>query len=434
MTLFRREHRADHPTSNLDELYARRRHPHPTAGQHVDSETAMRLSAVFASIDTISSLVSTLPVHEFRDRDNVPEKLPRPPLFPSPDGELELDSWLYQIMDSLLKRGNAYGLILTRDRDGYPTKIKMLHPDLVRVEQNGKLGSVVFKIENREVKKYDSLSGSGELWHIPAYTQAGSPIGMSPIGYAASVIGIGLAAQEFGGNWFRDNATPSVVLTNEAEMGADAANLAKQLWVEKHTNNREPAVLANGWGMETISVNANESQFLETIRATKADIASFYRLDPDMIGAAAPGMGKQYRNVEQQSLKTLVYTLNPWLVKLERALSALRPRPRYMRFNADAILRVDAMTRWKIYEMGVRNGLLSPDECRELEERPAIPDGQGKKWIWPPMRQQLTEPEMAGMVDDEDEIEDEFMPTGPAPVPPALSPNGSGGSDALARE
>jgi HK97 family phage portal protein len=144
-------------------------------------------------------------------------------------------------------------------------------------------------------------------------------------------------------------------------------------------DNREPLVLGGGFTLDSIQVSPDESQFLETIKATADDIAGFFFRRP-------PGEGGQvtYANVEARSLDLLTYTLNGWLVRLERALSRLLPRGRFVKFNADALLRVALKDRYEAHALALRSGLSNQDERRALEDLAPLPNGEGQKFNWPP--------------------------------------------------
>lgn len=406
MSLFRRrEARADSPTNDLGELYARRRDPAPGAGVSVTPESAKRMSAVWACVDLIAGLGSTLPLDEFLWVDGKRTEQKRPPVFMSPDGELGLTGWLYQVFESLLTTGNAYGLILERDQAGWPTKIQIVPPSTVQVSQRGApYGPFQFTLNGKPIRRYDRYSGTGDLWHTPAYLTAGTIIGMSPITYAAMSIGTNLAAQEFGGRWFRDGATPTAVLSHDKDANRETASLLKQRWMDTMRGNREPVVLAGGWKYEPVRVSPNESQFLETIRASVADVARFFRVPPSEIGAVVDGSSMTYSNTEQRALALLTYTLNPWLVRLEESLSGLRPPGRYVKFNVDALLRTELTVRYKAHDQALRAGWRSVNEVRALEDLEPLVDGD--RTVWPPWRMQLTQEEMGtgetidGPIDD----------------------------------
>ena len=410
------EVRSDNPTNNLSELL-RRREAAVDVGVSVDMDSANTHGAVFACRDLICRLVSTLPVHEFDRSGGFQRQLPTPQVLTTPDGELDISAWLYQELDSLLMAGNAYGLIQRYDNRGWPAQITTVHPSSVSWQRKGKYGPVDWKLEGEPIGKWPA----GDLWHLPAYTVAGLPVGLSPIRYAALTIGLGLAAQRFGGQWFRDGMIPSGLLTNEDEVPKELAELVKVMWRDTLAGNREPVVLGDGWKYEAISISPEESQFLDTIQANKADVCMWFGLDPEAIGATrAGGSSVVYQNVEQSEIHLLVRTMNPWVVRLERALTMIRPRPRYVKFNVDALLRVDAMTRAKIYDMGVRGGTLMPDEVRGLEEREPLPNELGRRALWPPGRMQLDEYELK-LGADTDPADEPLPPPAPV-VPPAPDP------------
>lgn len=384
------ESRADRPTDSLAELL-RRREMVVDTGVHVDGDTAARHGAVFACRDLIGRLVSTLPVHEFDRVGGVQRQLATPPVLVKPDGELDVANWLYQDIDSLLMRGNAFGLIQRYDARGWPAQIVSLHPDSVGWSRKGRYGPVDFTLEGKPIGKWPA----GDLWHMPAYTLAGCPVGVSPITYAALTIGVGLAAQRFGGTWFRDGMVPAALLTNEAEVPTGLAELVKDMWRDATMGNREPVVLGDGWEYKPISVSPEESQFLDTVQANKADVAMFFGVDPEVIGATrAGGSSVVYQNVGQANTHLLVRTINAWIVRFERALTDIRPRPRYVKLNPNALLRVDPKTQAEISDIELKNGTRNQDEVRELHELPPIAGGKGQRHNWPPARVQLTNAEL----------------------------------------
>lgn len=392
----RTEVRTDHPTNSLAELL-RRREPAVDAGVMVDEDSAARHGAVFACRDLISRLISTLPVHEFDRQGGSQRELATPPVLDKPDGELDVNSWLYQALWSALSAGNAYGLIQRYDNRGWPTQIVSVHPSSVSWSRKGRYGPVDWKLEGEAISKWPA----GDLWHLPAYTLPGCPVGVSPITYAALTIGVGLAAQRFGGTWFRDGMVPTAILTNEDEVPKSLADLVKQMWVDTLNGNREPMVLGDGWKYEAISIKPEESQFLDTIQANKADVAMFHGLDPEAIGATrAGGSSVVYQNLGMANTHLMVRTMNAWIVRLERALTAIRPRPRYVKLNPNALLRVDPKTATEILDIELKNGSRNQDEARALQELPPIPDGKGQRHNWPPARLQLTNAELNEGIDE----------------------------------
>ena len=81
--------------------------------------------------------------------------------------------------------------------------------------------------------------------------------------------------------------------------------------------------------------------------------------------------------MELNQLQFLANTLRPWITRLEDAFSSLLPKPHYVRFNVDALLRVDTKTRHEVYQIDRQIGLKNIDELRALEDATPLPDGKG---------------------------------------------------------
>jgi phage portal protein BeeE len=92
----------------------------------------------------------------------------------------------------------------------------------------------------------------------------------------------------------------------------------------------------------------------------------------ELIDANTSGSSVTYANREQRVQDLLAFRLGPAISRRERALSRLTPRGQYVKLNIAALLRADLMTRYKSYELGLRNGFLTFDEVRALEDREPI--------------------------------------------------------------
>lgn len=370
-----RERRAiDASTFNVGELGEGRR---SWAGEVVTADRAMRLSAVWACVRVIADIVSTMPIDVYRgtgpDRAEVS---PAPQLLAAPSLRVGPIEWRYQAMVSALLRGNAYGAVMA-ERNGYPTNVEWLNPDLVTVAQ---------------VRPYDppeySVAGirqePGAILHFRARTMPGSVVGLSPIDYQRQVIGVGLAAQKFGAQWFGDGAHPSAVLMSDQQINEDTAKTIKARFIAAIKGRREPAVLGAGLKYEQIQVSANESQFLETMRYTIAEVCRIYGVPPEMIAGAVEGSGSHisYGNEEQRNLEFLKIGLSPWLSRWEEFYYGLLPQPQYVRFNPAWFLRTDTKTRFETHAIALENHFETIDEVRDLEDRAPIGNGE----MFPPLK------------------------------------------------
>jgi HK97 family phage portal protein len=331
------------------------------AAMPVNPTTALQHSAVWACVNLIASAISTLPLYAYRrgDRDPLPDL---PPLLRQPSATMNLPDWLYAALQSLLLRGNCYGQIVDRAGAGLlPAQVELLAPDRVQVTAND---AVVYRLDGQEV---DPAS----IWHVKAFTTAGSVVGLSPIAHARQAIGLGLGAEKFGAQFFGESAIPSGLLTTDQRINSEHASDLKERWKASHGGRRDIAVLGDGARFQPISVNPEESQFLESTRANVATVARYFGVQPELIGGESGG-SLTYANVEQRALDFLQFGLAPWLVRMETAISALLSSTTTVKFNAGALVRTDLLTRYQAHESAIRAGWKLRSEVRELEDLPPV--------------------------------------------------------------
>ena len=106
-------------------------------------------------------------------------------------------------------------------------------------------------------------------------------------------------------------------------------------------------------------------ELIATRDALVGEIARIFRIPAHLLGIK--GDGQTYANVEQASLNFLVHTVGPWIRRIETALSRLLPDGTSCSFDTTALLRSDALTRHRIYQLAIASGILSPNEARSLE-------------------------------------------------------------------
>ncbi|WP_371612883.1 phage portal protein [Streptomyces clavifer] len=330
-------------------------------------ERALRLAPVYAATRLLSDSVASMPLKSYIGEGTSRRPMVSPPVFTRPAAVGTRYDWLHRCMTSLTLRGNAYGLVVAHDAAGWPTQVEWLHPDDVHLEDNLAATPVWF-YKGRRMEP-------GQMFHIPAYTLPGQILGLSPIAYFATTTDTGLLAAQFGHDWFANGSTPSAVLETDREVTKEQAGILKSRFKEA-AQGRDVVALGLGTKYRPISVPANESQFLETIKASANQIAAIYGVPPEKVGGET-GSSLTYATVEQNSIDLLTWTLRPWLARLEEALSLLRPPAEDVRFNADAMLRTDTLTRYQTHRIARAIGLNNIDELRLLEELEPLPNGLG---------------------------------------------------------
>lgn len=334
----------------------------------VNADTAMRSSAVWACLRLRANLISTMPVDVFRRVNGVQVEVQKPPLLVNPGGsQVHITEWLYSTQVDLDRCGNTFGIISERDGAGFPRRIDLVPAGDVTVKGSG---STITEYRIGRTP-YDPR----DIWHEKQYTLAGVPLGLSPVAYGAYSIGGYLSAQQFALDWFTNSAGPGGMLRNtnpNQSITAEVADVIKRRFKES-TKNRDIAVMSSDWEWTPGQADASQSAFIEQMQYGATDISRFFDVPADMIDAQTSTSSITYANVTQRNLQLLVMNVGPAIVRREAALSAALPAPRYVKFNTDAILRMDpaAVTANLVALTGA--GLFTVDEGREVLNLPPLP-------------------------------------------------------------
>lgn len=357
--------------------------PMPTAGQlipsrvlqragsvTVTSDTAMRHSGVWACLRLRADLISTMPVDAYRRVDGKQIEVPKPKVLVNPAGErVDIAEWMYSTQVDLDRFGNCFGLITERDGTGLPARIDLVSAaDTSVVVRDGVLAG--YRIGGTEHEPRD-------VWHEKQYTAAGLHVGLAPVSYAAWSIGGYLSAQEFALDWFGNGAVPAGKLRNsEQTIRPDDATAIKERF-KLAIANRDVFVTGKDWDYDMISVPANESQFLETMKAGLGDICRFFGVPGDMLDVEGGSSAITYANVTQRNLQLLILNLGPAVNRRERALSNVLAKPRYVKLNSDAVvLRMDPKTRAEMGALLINSRQRVPSELREKDDLPPFTEEQ----------------------------------------------------------
>lgn len=328
------------------------------------SEDSFKIAAVIACVGMRAGAFAQLPLKAYRDRSGLPELVPtQPDLMARPSDLVTPAIWRTQMSISRDIWGYAAGLITAVDGAGYPARVDWLCPesDVMAYERSGAI----------EWRMGGEVVPTSRILHVPSrWVLPGRPLGISPLEYTG-LVDLAKRAQDFGRDWFRNGAVPSSIVYSDSPLnGEQADDLAAT--IQRKWRSRKPAVLGSGMKYEKISVPANESQFLDTMRQVAADIAISFNLPPERINAAT-GSKNEYANISQNQQQYLLDSINPDLVVIQEALERFTPRGQYLRWQTGAFLRSDLKTRYESYAIGLGAGFLTVDEARAWEELGPMP-------------------------------------------------------------
>lgn len=334
----------------------------------VTKDTALRHSAVWACLRLRANLISTMPVDVYRKVGGVSVEVPKPPVLINPGGErVKIHEWMFSTQFDLDRAGNAIGLITARDGLGLPARIELQPLDgLILRKRKGVLKYVIGGTE------YDP----SEVWHEKQYTVAGLEVGLSPIAYAAWSISEYLSIQEFALDWFGSGAVPAAQLRNTAKTidNKDAAVVKERF--KAAVAGRDLFVSGADWEYKPIQSEETGNAWIEAKNFGIGDIARFLDCPGDLIDAAVSTGSITYASITQRNLQFLIMHLGPAVFRREAALSDLTSRPRFVKLNANALLRMDPAARAQALKTRIDSRTLTPDEARALEDLPPLTEEQ----------------------------------------------------------
>ena len=346
----------------------------PTAsGQRVDQTTALKLVAIWSVTRQISNAISGLPFHGFMPHGASKALMsPQPSWIDSPiprDPSVTRIEHIAQVVYSLILDSNSFTLCLPSLAQ--PGELLVLNPRRVAVgkDADGAPYYDIRDVNNRVIRRETAAT----VIHIPLMRKPGENRGQSMIEANQQAIGLGLAAEEYGARFFGTGATMSGVV--EYPQGVETTpEQVKELLAglnKKHSNRKAPhaiGALTGGAKYHELSVKPNEAQFVETQRWVVEQVGRMVGLPPHKLGSQEPG-AVSYNSVEVRNIDAVNDALLPLAQRIELAYARLLPRPeQYLKFNFAGLLRGDAKTRWATYESGLRWGVYSLDDVRELED------------------------------------------------------------------
>lgn len=342
------------------------------AGTIVTQDTALKLSAVYASVRLIADTISTLPLDQFirRDGQRLPFR-PREEWVTRPSASLPRSTFWQQVIVSLLLDGNAF-VHLIRNPDGSVFDMAVLNPHKVRPVRRED-GRVEYRTEYGE-----RVLGPDEVLHLTELLLPGDLRGVSRIEEAKEALGLGIALETYAAKFFGSGAYAGGIIEWPGELTKDQAEELVDSWEAGHKGLRRahrPAVLYGGAKFQPATVDPSQSQLLEERRFQIEEAARIFRVPAFMLGVTTPG-SVSYASVEQQMLFFAQHTIQPYVQKLEDAFSQLLTnRDSFIKFNLNSLVRADFATRTAGYSSALAAGWMSVNDVRSFEDLRAVEQG-----------------------------------------------------------
>ncbi|WP_046485530.1 phage portal protein [Pseudomonas veronii] len=340
------------------------------AGQRVTTTSAMQQLVVFNCVRVLAESMGMLPCRLLKQTGRVRLPATTHRLYPlitmAPNSYMTAQEFWEMLVACLCLRGNFYAYKVMAL--GNVVELLPLSPDIVtpKLKDDWTVEYTVnFKSGTRTLTQ-------DELWHVRLFTLDGLN-GLNPIAYARQALGLGQAMDAHAAKLFTNGAVTSGVLRTEQQLTDEAFARLKADFQGEHmgvANAYKPMILEMGLDWKPISLNAQDTQFIESKKLTEAQICGLFRVPPHLVAS----MEKMtLNNIEHMGMSFVNYSLVPIMTRIEHRIQVglLNEKDRlthYAKFNAGALMRGDLKGRYESYGKGIQWGILSPNDCRELED------------------------------------------------------------------
>ena len=376
------------------------------SGQNVTSDTAMRVSAVYACITILAQTLAMLPKHVKQKRDDggydLMEQHRLYKMLHNRPNRWQSQYEYFEMTEGMrLLRGNAYSRIVAFPGRGLNELVPM-NPDRVWPFIITPNKMTYFMADNSpcppEGSKlyYQYFSPSGvteiltadEVHHVRGFSTNGI-IGMNPITKVArEAIGLAMATEEQGARLFANGAIISTVIKHPGNMSDITYSRMKEDFnknIVGAANAYKPFFLEEGMDIANLSMTMKDAQFLELRKFQVEDIARIFNVPLMLIGHG--DKAPTYASSEQFFLSFKVHTMHPNVVRHEEALEKNLLYPSEMGkikidFDLDSMMRGDAVSRADYLQKRFGMASVSPNDVRLFEgENPSSDEGSDKLYI-----------------------------------------------------
>src|SRR5262245_55773091 len=287
------------------------------SGEPVSVERAVSLTAIWACVTLVAGSIASMPLILYRKVDDERERAVEHPLFDvlrlRPNPVQSVVSFWEAMVTALLLRGNAFAT-LTRDDDGRVRALWYVNPDRVAIEvlKTGRLKYRVAAGGQTQTVTADNML------HICGPMSDDGYTGRRVIATFRETLGLGLALERFGGEFFSNGVTPVGVLVHPGKLNAATAARLQDNLATHHAakgQRHRTLVLEEGLTWTPLGISPEDSQLLESRRFTTEEVARVFGVPAHLIGADVKG-SMTYANAETESLHFLKYTLGSWIARI----------------------------------------------------------------------------------------------------------------------
>lgn len=339
----------------------------------VTPEGALSLSAVYACHYVLSSNVAQLPAVVLRKQGEKITPATDHPAFDlvhsKPNDFQTSYKWRETKQHHVLGWGNGYTRIM-RSRSGELRSLEFCTPWTTTLVKPA--GRWIYSTQDED--GHPLAVHPDDMVHVRALGSRGR-MGTSIIQQHAEMLGLGLAAQRYGRDFFEGGGRPTGILTVKGDLKDTSWNRLRDFWTRAVSrliqSENKTLLLPADLDYRALTIPPEAAQFLETRKMNRTEIAAIYNVPADMINDLERATNS---NITEQSIRFVRYSMMPWAVNWEQELNCKlftaseRRAGYYVKLNLAGLLRGTPKERAEFYHYAITDGWMDRNEVRVLED------------------------------------------------------------------
>lgn len=336
------------------------------AGVLVNERTVLSLMAVSSCLRVLGDAASGLEPRVYRQRgkrrSNQDPEVDPPQVTADPYADIERFDGDFRGVASLGLNGNIYKHVVDRDDRGNPLTVEILNPSMVKVE-------MVDGVKTYKLGAIGKELPANDVVQTPWIALASGLVGLNPIELGASAFGIGLAAHEYAGRYYRQGMHPSGILSVEKPLRPGDADRIRDEVATKHGGLAQaftPIVLDSAAKWQQISITPETAQLLQSRTFTRAEIAGFYGVPPHLIGDTADNGGPWGKGLQEMVMGFALFSLSGYTRRLDASDTALLAAGYYVRRKVSDLFKTNDQMLAQLVQALRMVSVATPNDGREM--------------------------------------------------------------------
>ena len=339
----------------------------------VNIDSALTVPAVLAAVAFLSRSLTALPLHAYRKTTDGPEKISgglETLIHEAPNREwtsFKLRQYFWQQVFT-----GGRGLLWIERSGSNITGLYPINPAKTRIKRDA-MGRTTYEIDGRPFASADVID-------VPFMLKADGVCHYGPITLGTQAIQLALAMSAYGSKFFAGGGVPPLALEGPLPQGPEALKRAmaeiNRAIETAQTQDKPVFPMPPGHKLTPVGFDPDKGQMTDARRFSVEEIARVYQIPPVFLQDLTHGT---FSNSEQQDLHLVKHLIAQWAQAFEEELNlklfGQRNGGRYVEHNIDGLLRGDFATRMSGLSQAIQNAVLTPNEARALENRPAKDKG-----------------------------------------------------------